>query len=290
MKNALKARPSTVAPKADTETLPIIPAPKAENEALGRIGNATRASDMYKTEIASSAAEKSLAVSKAKQRLAEASDLAKSATATRGECDLLIAEAATVLYQARAKAIATNDPHGLTMSEISAALGDVYGFKVTQSTGKPSKTPAGDGEAIRKRVVRLIAAYEFVNSTGLMTDSSKESFFVDLDKNEVAAVLAQVDNGHKSPYSAYDEFTAMKAAMREKTERAFNAKMIAEIATSLASEDAAKKFIGHPELLAAYVALADIWNVLDIEIADAQAKARLAETLANQAANAAEIA
>ena len=273
MKNALKKAapaPALDTPAKDVVTLDL-ERPKAQEGALGNKGNATRASDNYKTEIASSAAEKSLAVSQAKQRLAEASDLAKNALATRAECDAIVAEAATILYQARCKAIATNDPHGLTMAEISAALGDVYGFKIVEKTGKPSKTPNGDGEAIRKRVVRLVAAHEYVNSAGLETESNKESFFVDLDKAEVSAVLDQVNNGHKSPYSAYDDFTKMKADAREKTERAFTAKVIAEIASALAGKDAALKFIGHPELLAAYVALSDIWNTVDIEIAALQA-------------------
>lgn len=269
MKNAVKNRPSSsvVAPKADVETLPIVAAPKAENEALGRVGNATRASDKYRQEIASSAAAKSLAVSRAKQRLAEASDLAINAQDKRKECDALIGEAATVLYQARVDAITSNDPHGLTMAEISGALGDVYGYKVAEKTGKPSKTPAGDGEAIRKRIVRLVAGFEYVNSAGLEQESSRESFFVGMDKAEVASILEQVNNGHKSPWSAYDEFTAMKAAMREKTDRAFNATVIAEIATALAGNDVALKFKDNPALLAAYIALSDIWAVLDVEIA-----------------------
>lgn len=250
---------STVAPQETTKTVTL-------DLSLGRVGNANRASDKYKTEIASSAAAKALAVSQAKQRLAEASDLANSASATRKECDAIVAEAAGILYQARVKAIANNDVHGLTMAEISAALGDVYGYKVSATTGKISKTPQGDGEAIRKRVNRMVAAYEYVNSAGLETESTKESFFVDLDKAEVAAVVAQVDNG-KSLYSAYDDFTKMKSEAKEKTDRAFSPKVIAEIASALAGEGAAKRFLGHPELLAAYVGLADVWAVVDVEIA-----------------------
>lgn len=237
---------------------------------LGYAGNANRASDKYKTEIASFAAAKSLAVSGAKQRLVEASDLARNANATRAECDAIIAEAATLLYQERAKAISSGDVHGLTMAEINGTLGDVYGFKVIEKTGKPSKTPNGDGEAIRKRIVRLVAAFEFVNSAGLENESNKESFFVDLDKAEVAAVLVQVDNG-KSPFSAYDDFTKMKSEAKAKVERAFNAKIIAEIAQALAGKDAAKAFLSHPELLAAYVGLADVWAAVDVEIAALQA-------------------
>lgn len=216
-------------------------------------------------------ADKLSIVGTVKQRLAEAYDLFKAGDAKADEANEIAAEAGRRLYQARTSGVVTSN-------ELSAMLGDVWGFK-PKSDGTPGKTPNGQGEAIRKRVVRAVQASDYVEN------GEETAFFKGLDENEVSAILDAVEAGEMSIYSAYDQFAALKRENTTRTETAFDPKKIAAIFEKLSEGGgvpAAQMFLANPALLAAYAALMDGIQTVD-ELA-ARMAAENEKTEAEQAA------
>jgi hypothetical protein len=191
----------------------------------------------------------------ARQQLAHANDLFAEGEGKSKEATEIADEAAMTLYQGRTDGVVSAD-------EVSGALGDVFGYKA-KSDGKPGKTPAGQGEAIRKRVVRATAAYDHLNGgdggrffEGLTADSTTA------DGLTLADVVHNVGTGAMSIWTAYEKFAEIKREHTVKTDIAFDAKRIAGIVGSLSEEGAADTLRNMPELIAAYGALIDVLNVV----------------------------
>lgn len=154
------------------------------------------------------------------------------------------------LYQARAEGLITQD-------ELTATLGDIFGYKA-KSDGTPSKTPKPHGEYIRKRIVRGVAAKEFVE-TG---DGGR--FFVGIPKEAVAPLVERLDAADLSVWQAYDRLTEIKReAALGRVEPALNAKIMAGIVERLGKPDAPAMIADNPALLPIYAALLDQLLVLD---------------------------
>jgi hypothetical protein len=198
-----------------------------------------------------------------KQRLAEAADLFNLGGEKAREGKIIADKAAVSLYQARANGV-------LSADELSTLLGDTFGWKAKKGDkerpvkgGDPdaSKTPFGQGEAIRKRVVRAVQAYEYVHDV----DASK--FFDGLPVDTVADVLQRVETGSLSIWSAYDTMGEIKRDAATKINPAFDPVRVAKFVEALREPNAAQIFADSPSLQDAYLALHDMIVEIDREAA-----------------------
>jgi hypothetical protein len=192
--------------------------------------------------------QKVLLLNTAKQSLAHAHDTLTDGESLTGEASRIADTASVSLYQARVGGLAS-------AAEISALLGDVYGYKSKQD-GSPGKTPAGQGEAIRKRIVRAVGAAEYA------TNGDGGKFFLGLPEDEIAQVVTEIDNGNCSIFTAYERFAEIKREHTSKTEQAFNPAVIAKIAEKLGEDGSAEILRSNPDLIAAYAALSAVLDVI----------------------------
>lgn len=199
-------------------------------------------------EKAAQAQSKMALMGDARQRLAEAADLFAQGTDKENEARAAAAKAALALYQARLAGSINPD-------EVTGALGDAFGYKV-KSDGKPSKTPQGQGEAIRKRVVRAVQAAEFANE---VDDGGR--FFEEMPRDKVAQLVNNMENGDLSIYSLYDSLGELKRESAEKRQRnpAFDARKIGAIVEALTEAGAVEIIISDMALQLAY---GELLNVL----------------------------
>jgi hypothetical protein len=240
-----------------------------ENDVLAAIGDDETASNIAKLrpsgsrtnvfnqtamDISHQAAAKMQHMGEARQKLAEAKDLSSKGEDFAVEAQETAASAIALLYQARVNG-------EVSAEEVSSALGDTFGYK-PKKDGSPGKTPAGLGEPIRKRIVRLSQAAQFATSE----DGSPEdvsTFFKGMDKGDVAQVLNEVENKNLSPWRAYERFAEMKREASEKrVNPAFDAKRVASMAAALTEAGAVDNLISDPGLWAAYGTLINVLRVV----------------------------
>jgi hypothetical protein len=184
----------------------------------------------------------------AKQLFAQAADIAAEGKSKQSEATEAASRGASVLYDGQLAGL-------FSPAEVKAATGDVWGY-VPKKDGSPGATVAGEGGALLKRLNRCIAAYEY--AAGL-NDGGK--FFAGLPTDEIAPILAEVDNG-LSVFSAYKKFDDVKKAHTAKRQAAFSIKAIEAITAALLSSEAIEKFTGNGPLMAAYRELIDAHGFL----------------------------
>jgi hypothetical protein len=227
-------------------------------DALKATSGGTRKNNLFTqaaTAVSRKAAEKVNLMGNVRQKLAEAADLYKEGDDKAGEAREVAGKAALTLYQARIDGLLSGD-------EVSATLGDTFGYK-NKSDGTPGKTPAGQGEAIRKRVVRMAQAFDYVQNG----DGGR--FFEGLPEEEIQDVLKQVEDGDITVFWAYDRFAEIKREHLTRTEMAFDPKRIGNLVEKLSEEGSADIIRNDPLLIAAYGALIDILNVIGEQQAEA---------------------
>jgi hypothetical protein len=211
------------------------------------------------------AAAKVAVMGTVRQRLAHAFDLFSEGGEKEQEAKEEADASAIALYQARRDGIISAD-------EVTAALGDIFGYKskdkavqhpVTAADPKASRTPFGQGEAIRKRIVRAVQAAEHVD------DVQSSRFFEGLDKGKVADVLNRLGNEANplSIWSAYDYLAEIKRQNMVRTNPAFDPKRVAGIVEALSEEGAADIVAANPALVTAYGALLSVLRILGEEAA-----------------------
>lgn len=215
-------------------------------------------------------ANKAAQLSEARQRIAEAADLYQQGSAAEGEAKVAADKAMLSLYQARTAGT-------LTADELTQILGDGFGFRVKggvdrydpKATGgaEMSKTPFGAGEAIRKRIVRAVQAYQHVNGG----DGGR--FFEGLEDDRLVDAINGLTKGQIGFWRAYDLFAEIKRDNMEKVKPAFNPKHIASLAEALNQEGAAAKIAANRGLQESYVALLKMINVVGEEAASIARKA-----------------
>lgn len=275
MKNQTNRNTTSKQSKATAETATVA------NEALGSmseetaevISNVTTLSPggTRKSLMASVANENAVAASmkvqslqRAKQHLAEAFDLYGASDDKIGEAKECSAKGALLLYQARTSGTLSNE-------EVNASLGDVFGYKAKRD-GTPGKTPDGQGEAIRKRIVRASQAHDYV------TGKDATAFFDGLPEDDVRSVVDGLLEGNIPFWQAYEMFADIRKEHLVRVEPAFDPKRIAALADALSNDIAtsADMFVTNPALLAAYTALVGIIGTVDTaaaNIAEADKKA-----------------
>lgn len=186
-----------------------------------------------------------------RQKLAQVADEAKQHGEQAAETEALADQSATRLYQARIAGMVTAD-------ETSALLGDVFGYKPKQD-GTPGKTPAGAGETIRKRVVRAVQGWDFVNGG----DGGR--FYETMNTADVAPVINAIgrEQDGVSIWHAYKMLGDIKSQLTVRLPFAFDPKKILSLTESLSEAGAREKLIGNPSLLRAYGGLFDQLAVLN---------------------------
>lgn len=220
---------------------------------IGKGGKRRSIFDDFETTVSASKADKMRLMGTARQQLAEAAD-AQSEAGLEGEKALKLAsKAAMTLYQGQMAGLLGKD-------EVSAMLGDVFGFK-SKKDGSPSRTPAGPGEAIRKRLVRLDAARSYVDNPeehdGFFSGVSLDNYEIDGETRPgVASILAQFEQGDLTIWRAYDHFGQAKRDSTSRVATAFNPVTLAKMAAEIA-EGGAQAMLNNPSLIPAYKALAD---------------------------------
>lgn len=188
------------------------------------------------------------------QLLAQVADMEADGRHNAREIRDLASQGAKRLYQGRAQGLFSNE-------QITAVLGDKFGYKekgegadktrpVPAGHKDASKTPFGEGEAIRKRVVRAVDAHRFVMSDG----EDATSFFEGMNVETIKGVLADIDGG-LSIYSAYDDFTAIRKAGNPTLDAAFRPETIEKQAKRLTESDMAEGLRNNPLLIIAYKGL-----------------------------------
>lgn len=253
-------QPETVAAE-QPETANETATDTAENIIAMRPGKASRGNifEQRQQEISKAVADKVQQLSEARQRLAEASDLYGEGSAKEKEAKEAAAKAAILLYRARTAGTITPD-------ELSGILGDQFGFKPKQN-GEPSKTPLGQGEAIRKRIVRAVQAHEYVNGG----DGGR--FFSGLPEDECEDILHRMTDGSLGFWAAYEAFAELKRDNQTKVSPAFDPKRIAAIAEALAEEGAARHFVNNKALEDAYTGLFTVLQIVGEQAAELRKKA-----------------
>lgn len=155
------------------------------------------------------------------------------------------------------------------LNQVSGMLGDVFGYrkkgdaKVRVSPGdkNASATPFGEGEAIRKRVVRAVQAHDYVEN------DVSTALFADAKPDDVRDILNRIgaDEDGLSIWSAYDAFGKLKQRNNERPAAAFDPKKVAALTDALSEnvERAAEIFADNATLCDAYAELRDV--VLEID-------------------------
>jgi hypothetical protein len=187
-----------------------------------------------------------------RQQLAEANDYFRQGEGKSAEGQRVADTAAFKLYQARTTGVITSE-------EVSASLGDAFGFKMKDGpngTKVPGKTPDKQGEAIRKRVVRAVAAAEYV------TNGEGGTFFQGLPEDDIASVVAALEADQMSIWTAYEAFAEIKREHQTRTDIAFDYKKIAAITETLSKDGSANVVLNSPLLIEAYGALVKILTVI----------------------------
>jgi hypothetical protein len=257
---------STAAPETPVTELP------SENASVIMLrpekGKRNDILEQRETAIAGRIAEKVQTLSEVRQRLAEAADRYAEGSSAEGEASKIADVAATRLFKARIEGLIDNN-------EVSSALGDVFGYKQKQD-GTPSKTPAGNGEALRKRIVRAVQGWDYANGR---TDLGGR-FFQNLPVEEVADVVNSIgsENGI-TLLTSYNKFAEVKKDHMVKTNAAFDPKRISAWVETLGETDdegrlvAARLLAENVTLQDAYLELIKIVRTVSIEAAEYKAKA-----------------
>lgn len=204
--------------------------------------------DTAKDNISSDASLKVRMMTSARQRLAEAVDLFNEGDGKSAEAQEIASQATLTLYQGRTKGLIGKD-------EVSAILGDQFGYKETKE-GKPSKTPAGNGEVLRKRIVRLANAYDYA------FNDQADRFFEGLPVDEVKSILLAVDTGDRTVNTAYVDLGELKRDYTFRINPAFDPAKVAKQAEVLAEEGAIEALKANPALVTAYAALIDVLKMV----------------------------
>jgi hypothetical protein len=199
------------------------------------------------------------------QRMAELRDLDTSNAEALKEADQLSGKISQMLYQGQIGGI-------IDKQTVSDTLVQQFGA-VPKKDGTPGKTPMGQGATIRKRLVRGVAAHDFAENGdgGAFFDGIEPDWTVaEDDDRTVADIVAAVNDGELTVWTAYDLFQKIKSYNSERAELAFDVKRINAIAAKLAAapEASAEAFVNNPDLAVAYAKLRDIFEIVDARAAE----------------------
>jgi hypothetical protein len=194
-----------------------------------------------------------------RQKLAQVADEAKAHGEQAVETEKLADVSATRLYQARIAGV-------ISAEELTAVLGDVFGYKPKQD-GTPGKTPAGNGDAIRKRVVRAVQGWDYIHGG----DGGR--FYEPMDREAVQPVIEKIgrmegegEEAHIaegcSLWSVYKQLGDLKSQGSVRLPFAVDAKKIVGLTESVSETGFFDTLRSNQSLLSAYIGLADQLSIL----------------------------
>lgn len=200
------------------------------------------------------------------QLCAELADIGKAQGENSKEADNLSGRITSELYHGQVEGV-------LTKEIVSDTLGQQFGF-TPKKDGSPGKTPAGQGATIRRRLVRAVAAHDFV------TNGDGGAFFDGVEPDWTASeedggytvgdVVAMMDDDDITVWTAYDMFQKIKRNNANRTELAFDAGRVSALAEKLGKsiEASAQAFVNDPNLAEAYQDLVDMYRLVDARAAE----------------------
>lgn len=238
------------------------------NEETGSIRSGTSLFALANAGAGQTVANKVAFMGDIRQKLAQVADEAEQNGQEAAETERLADSSATRLYRARVNGV-------ISAEELSGLLVDVFGA-VPKQDGTPGKTPAGAGGTIRKRVVRAVQGYDFLNGG----DGGR--FFETMDKDDVAPIINSIGRmkeiEHTDPatgnvtkevvpdgptvWAAYKQLGDIKSQMTVRLPFAFDPKKVMGLTDSLSEAGARDKLIGNPSLVKAYGALFDQLQII----------------------------
>jgi hypothetical protein len=225
--------------------------------------------DIHSKNIRGKVARKAELLGHARQKLAESRDYLNKGDEESAKAKETSGQAALFLYQAQVEGVAS-------ANDVTGALGDSFGFKrkgkpgETVRAGHPeaSKTPAGQGETIRKRVVRMFNAWDYV------ANDNADRFFDGLPKDKVEQIVREVgcpdpDNAgkwvtaDKNIFTAYDGLSEIKReAANPRLPAALDSQHIYKLVDQLSDRNAWPILRGSESLIAGYSAIKDILTIV----------------------------
>lgn len=203
------------------------------------------------------AAEKVANLVSARASLEDAKSLYDMGESHRADADKSAGVAALSLYQGRKTGTFSSD-------EVSEVLRSVFGCK-PKADGSDGLTPAGEGEAIRKRIVRAVSVAEAVAG-----NIPEKGFMAGLPASaieDMGRILEAVEAGKRPLFTAYDDWQKIKSEHKPDNDPAFDPKKVAALIDKLAGEDAVARIEASPMLFAAYGQLRNMINAIGEEIA-----------------------
>lgn len=204
-------------------------------------------------------------VGQARQILALASDLYREGTSRHDEAVETANKAMLTLYRDRVSGIVSAD-------EVTGILGDIFGYKAKKD-GTPSKTPDALGEVLRKRIVRAVAAHDYVKSDPANRDDGEAepetdggAFFKGLPTSDVYGLVSNIGDEFNL-WTFYDATAQLKKDHTNRVAAAFDPKRMAALADTLNVPDAAIRILDVPGLKAAYTGLIETLLMIGEEMA-----------------------
>lgn len=217
--------------------------------------NAPLSFDTWKASIAETIAAKVTLREEAKTLLSEAASTCKEGETFTAIGRDIASKAAYKLYQGQSQSL-------FTKQEVSSLLGEQFGFKV-KADGTASKTPNGEGEATRKRVVRAVLAAGYIAGDDV-------KYFEGCDKTAIAEVLHKMDTGSISVWSAYDYLGQIVADNRETIPLALSPSKLLKFVEDLAKPSNIDKINASNELRVCYFdVMSAIAAIVGIDLAKA---------------------
>lgn len=174
-----------------------------------------------------------------------------------GDADKVAAVGAMTLYQGLTGKLFGPD-------EMNETLRQVFGAK-PKADGTDGKTPAGEGESIRKRVVRAVQ----INEVRDTLEAPAKGFCADLEADTIAqmvAVLEAVEKGDRPLFTAYDDWQRIKTEAKPQIDPLFDPAKVKKMIDKLATPEAVDRIGDNALLLAVYGQFRALLNEIDAAI------------------------
>jgi hypothetical protein len=148
----------------------------------------------------------------------------------------------------------------LTKEELTEILGKAYGFRITPTNGKQSRTPEGTGNSHRKRIILLAEAGRIAASleAGLpIVEQDKPKALQGIDNEAIAEIAKRcLEQETLSPSMAYKALGELKP--RETKPLWQNTNKLGEIIAALSNPDSLEVIRGNEGLREAFAHIRDL--------------------------------